>query len=201
MLKFKDQLLHNEVPVFTRLCMETPLNEALQLPPGACYLYVADGDNHALARVPALTATKGTAIISACGLTVGNIISENLKGYMETTIAHFSIDLLQVCFDNEKPELWEELTTPVTEYVVQTAASELVAFYFSHINQLFENKVAVTNQLLRLKLKELVLLLLQTESAGPVRQIVNSLFSEKTFTFKEVVDAHVLTRATVHNLA
>ena len=42
---------------------------------------------------------------------------------------------------------------------------------------------------------------MQTGNAEPIRQIVKSLFSERTFTFEEIVDAHILSAASVENLA
>ena len=172
-------------PVFTKLGIETPLKEDLALPSDACYLYIQEGDAQPLALNFTLSATKGTVILSTCGLTVGQMISQQFKGEMETIIIHFNRDVLSECFEGEKPALWEELQTPVNEYVVQTAASELVAFYFQGIDQLFYNKEAVTSSILKLKLKEIILLLLQTENGHEVQQIVKSLFSDRTFSFEE----------------
>ncbi len=201
MLKYKDQILHHGIPVFTKISIETPLNEDLDLPSGACYLHIDDGDGHSLAISPVLSATPGTTILSTCGLTVGSIISENLNGFMTTTIVHFNKELLQESFENEKPELWEELNSPINEYVVQQAANQLVSSYFKSLEPLFRNKAAISFQLLKLKLKEITLLLLQSENSESVRKIIKSLFSERTFSFKEMVDAHLYTRATVENLA
>ncbi len=201
MVVFKDQISYKDTPVFTKLRLETPLMEPLALPSDACYLHINDGDGHQLALVPRVDAIKSSTILSTCGLTVGNIISQNLKGKMETTIVHFNIDLLKECFENEKPNLWEEINTPINEYVVQSAANQLVAFYFSSIEQFFQNKEAVNDELIKLKLKEIVHLLLQSENSESVRKIINSLFSERTFSFKELVDAHICTSASVDNLA
>lgn len=201
MIKHQDQISLNGTPVFTVISLETPLQEALHLPSDACYLYIEKGSGQRLAKAGNILAKAGTVILSTCGLTVGKMISEQPKGIMDSIIVHLNRPLLQEIFENDKPTLWEELRTPVSQYVVQTAANELVNFYFEGIGRLFENKAAIRDTILKIKLKEIVLLLLQTDNAESIRQIIKSLFSERTFTFKELVDAHILSAASIENLA
>lgn len=201
MIKHQDQILLNGTPVFTIISLETPLQQALHLPSDACYLYIEKGSGQRLAKPGNILAKTGTVILSTCGLTVGTMISEQPKGVMDSIIVHLNRPLLQQIFEEDKPALWQELQVPVSQYVVQVAANELVNFYFEGIGRLFKNKAAVSDTILKLKLKEIVLLLLQTDNAESIRQIIKSLFSERTFTFKELVDAHILSAASIENLA
>ena len=181
--------------------METPLEEKLFLPADACYLYIEKGDGHSLEPSNRIKAAPGTAILSACGLTVGSMIASQPKGAMATTVIHFNREILNEIFENEKPQLWEELEAPISEYVIQNAADNLVKSYFDGLLLFFENKTAVSDTLLKLKLKEIIHLLLQTSNADNVRKIIKSLFSTRTFTFKELIDSHILTQASIENLA
>ena len=201
MIKQKDQILLHGVPVFTKIELETPVNEDLALPSDACYLHINEGDGHEMAKVPKVVALKGTTILSTCGITVGYMISENLRGAVDTTIVHFNSDVLKECFEGERPKLWEELNSPINEYVVQSATNYLIDAYFTGLEHLFSNKQAVSNSLLMLKLKEIIHLLLQSENPEPVKNIIKSLFSEKTFSFKEVVDAHLYKPISIENLS
>ena len=201
MIRYKDQISIKDVAVFTSIGIDNPLQEPLNLPADACYLYIEKGSGHTLLKPGNITATKGTVILSACGLTAGKMIADQPKGKMDTIIVHLNKKLLEEVFENEKPSLWEELRSPVNKYVVQTAASELVSFYFDGIRRMFENKAALSDTILKIKLKEIILLLLQSDNAEPFRQIIKSLFSERTFSFKDIVDAHVLSAASVENLA
>ena len=201
MIDHFDQIKLQGKPVFTQLQLSPPLEEPLALPSDACFLYITAGEGHTLYQPTRVMATPGTVILSTCGLTVGNMISHQPAGSLGTTIVHLNRDLLDLVFSGEKPELWEELQTPVNRYVVQAAASELVRFYFAGIDQLFRNQAALSETMLKLKLKEIILLLLQTESSEPIRQIVKSLFSERTFTFRELVDAHIFSPVGVDELA
>jgi AraC-like DNA-binding protein len=200
LIKHQEQITLDGLPVFTRISVETPLQAPLPLPSDACYLYIEAGEDRS-PQPNLITFTPGTVILSTCGLTLGKMIGAQPSGSMDSIIVHLKRELLELVFAGEKPALWEELKTPVNQYVVQTAADELVRNYFNGIGQLFHNKAALTHFILKLKLKEIVLLLLQTDDSESVRQIVKSLFSERIFTFKELVDAHIFTSASLENLA
>ena len=130
MIKHYEQILLSNHPLFTKICVETPLKDGLPLPSDACYLYIVDGDGHYLYKPNEIVATPGNVILSSCGLTIGKMIAEQPKGFIASIIVHFNRELLQIVFEGEKPSLWNELETPVNQYVVQTASSELIKFYF-----------------------------------------------------------------------
>lgn len=201
MIKEQHQILLLNTPLFSKISIDTPLNTSLQLPADACYTYILQGDKQVFSQKENITATSGQVILSLCGLTMGKMLSDLPKGSIYSIIVHFNPKLLKFVFEGEKPAIWKELEKPVTEYVVQSAANALVTHYFNGIINLFDNKEAATDQILKLKLKELILLLLQTNNAENVRQIMNSLFSDKTFSFKELVDAYIFKPVNIENLA
>jgi len=200
MIKYQETILLFGQPLFTKVSMETPMRDTLPLPTGACYAYIVKGDGQKLSPSDTLTATPGQAILSLCNITLGRMISDQPRGSVESIVIHLGQELLQQVYEGDKPQLWEELERPVTQYVVHSAASNLVTYYFEGIAQLFRNQAALTEDLLTLKLKEFVLLLFQTDNAD-ARQIIRSLFSDHTFSFQELVDAHIQSNPSIENLA
>ena len=201
MIKHHEHISLLNLPLFTKISFSTPMDQALPLPADACYTYIIEADGQIFSEAKGITATSGQVILSLCGLTLGNILSHQPKGAISSVIVHFNPELLKYVFEGAPPSLWEELESPVTQYVVQTAADEFVKHYFDGVLQFFENRTALTDNILKLKLKEIILLLLRSDKAGSIRQIVKSLFSNRTFAFKELVDAHISSGATVENLA
>jgi hypothetical protein len=201
MIKQKQQISLFDYPLFSMINMDTPSDEGLNLPSDACVAYILEGDGQTFSEAESISAKPEEAIVSYCGLTLGGLLSELPEGSIHTVMVHFNRDVLNKVFEGEKPELWEELQTPVTRYVVQTAANELLRHYFNSIVLLFENHAAVTEHILKLRLKEIILLLLQSDNSEYVRQIVRSLFSERAFSFKELVEAHIENTEAIENLA
>jgi hypothetical protein len=101
------------------------MKEPLPLPSEACYLYITDGDGQTFSETENIVANTDQVILSLFGLTAGEMVSEQPVGSIDSIIVHFSQPILRGVFEEEKPELWEELESPVTQYVVQSAADEL----------------------------------------------------------------------------
>ncbi len=201
MITYHDTITLYNLPLFTRVSLITPTTEVLSLPSEACYAYIVNGDGQSLSKPNDITAKPGQVILSLCGFTVGKMITEQGEGSIDSIVVHFNKEQLEHVFKGDKPKLWKELEKPVTQYVVQSAASTLIKFYFDGITQLFKNKAALTNHILALKLKEIILLLLQTENSESIRQIMYSLFSDRVFTFKETIDAYIQLPVSIDDLA
>lgn len=201
MIAAKETISLSGFPLFTKLKLETPLVGELNLPSQACYVYIVAGSGQKLVPSENGTARSGQVILSLCGLTAGKMLSQQTRGSIKSIIVHFDRELLRLVFEGAKPTLWKELEIPVTQYVVQSAAGQLVKSYFEGIARLFDHSKALTDTLLKLKLQEIILLLLQTDNGENVRNIIKSLFSERTFTFRELVNAHIFTSATIEDLA
>jgi len=197
----KESISLFDYPLFSIVKMETPSSESPNLPSDACVAYIVNGDGQTLSQSESISAIPDQSIVSFCGLTLGTMMSRLPKGNIHTLLVHFNRSVLSKVFEGEKPKLWEELEKPVTKFVVQTETNELISHYFSTIRVLFENQGAISESILKLKLKEIILLLLQSENSEYVRQIIKSLFSEKKFSFKELVDSHIENTDSLENLA
>jgi len=189
------------LPVFSLVTLITPHPVDIPLPAEACVAFVSKGDGHNLFLQNTITANPGSIIVSTCGRTVGHMVAKQEAGKISTIIAHFHHEQLENIYKNSKPKLWKELEKPVAKFVVQEAASNLILKYFESIGSFFSNKDAITDEILALKIQELILLLLQSESSMEIRLIVNSLFSNKEFTFKELVDTYIFMPFSIEGLA
>jgi AraC-like DNA-binding protein len=59
----------------------------------------------------------------------------------------------------------------------------------------------VNEEILILKLKEIILLLSQTSNAEAIQIILSQLFSPTTYTFKQIIEAHLFSQLTIEELA
>ncbi|WP_299801318.1 AraC family transcriptional regulator [uncultured Maribacter sp.] len=203
MINYHQSIELSGLPLFSWLTFRTPLgeDEALPIPSEACYAYIIKGDNHLFHKEAEIYARKGHVILSLCGKTMGQIVNEQEEGHVNSIIIHFHPKQLKKLYDSTKPPFWEEIESPVSQYIVQTAATNLVSSYFEGIKHLFQNKEAITEEILILKLKEIILILLQTKSSPEIINIIRSLLSERVFSFKEVVDAHICLPVSIQDLA
>lgn len=189
-----------EKPLFTWYELLTPIEGGFDLPAESCFAYILEGDEQDLTKSGFL-ATKGTVILSLCGKTVGRSLSTIGPGKLSAIVVHFNREVLQKVFDGQKPKFWKELNHPLKKDTSQEDATALVRAYFSCIATFFEHKNVLSEEILVVKLKEIILLLLQTEESSNLNIIIRSLFSDKTFSFREVIDSNMYEPLDLQRLA
>ena len=197
--KFK-QILLFEKPLFTWYELLTPKEGGFDLPAESCFAYILEGDEQDLTKSGFL-ATKGTVILSLCGKTVGRSLSTLESGRLSAIVVHFNREVLQKVFDRQKPKFWKELDHPLKKDTSQEDATALVKAYFLSIAKFFDHKNALSEEILAVKLKEIILLLLQSEESSNLNIILRSLFSDKTFSFREVIDSNLYEPLDLQRLA
>ncbi|PKH52050.1 hypothetical protein CXF68_15710 [Tenacibaculum sp. Bg11-29] len=195
-----NQILLYEKPLFTWYELLTPIEGGFDLPAESCFAYILEGDEQDLTKSGFL-ATKGTVILSLCGKTVDRSLSTIESGRLSAIVVHFNREVLQKVFDGQKPKFWKELDHPLKKDTSQEDATALVKAYFSYIAKFFEHKNVLSEEILVLKLKEIILLLLQTDEPSNLNIIIRSLFSDKTFSFREVIDSNLYEPLDLQRLA
>lgn len=195
-----NQILLFEKPLFSWYQLSLPIEKELDLPAESCFAYILEGDNQDITN-SGLLAKKGTVILSLCGKTVGHFFSQREIGFLSTIIVHFDRDVLKKVFNYEKPKFWKELEHPLKKDISQQDASALVSSYFLNVSNFFNHKNALNEDILSAKLQEIVLLLLQTRESSDLNAIARSLFSDRIFSFEEVIEANLYEPLNLNRLA
>ena len=79
--------------------------------------------------------------------------------------------------------------------------NKLLDEYVFGLLNFFENPELVSEDLLKVKLNELLVMLIQSGNKPEVLGILNHLFEKKTFEFKEVIKAHICSPISINDLA
>lgn len=195
-----NQILLFEKPLFSWYQLPLLTMGEIKLPTESCFAYILEGNNQDVTGSGFL-AKKGTVILSLCGKTVGHFLSKRETGHLITIVVHFDRDILKKVFNNEKPKFWKEIESPLKKDSSQQSASALVSSYFLNISNFFNHKNALSEDILSIKLKEIVLLLLQTQESSDLNTIVRSLFSDRIFSFEQVIEANLYEPLNLNRLA
>ena len=127
--------------------------------------------------------------------------SSTSKEY-EAVAVHFHPDVLKKIYENDLPKFLQQTKKVSTNTnLVKINTSPLFEKYIDGVLFYFENPDLVTEELLVLKLKELILLLNQTKDAPKMQQILSELFSPAIYSFKQIIDAHIFSDLSLEDLA
>lgn len=89
----------------------------------------------------------------------------------------------------------------MTANSVMVSANALIEQYIQSVLFYVEHQEFINEELIVLKLKELIAILLQSEGSPKVIEIMSNLFEKRTFEFREIIKSHIFSPLSIHDLA
>ncbi len=176
--------------------MHTPMPEN-----EAGFVYILKGSCVSYSETDELNIATNQAVLAKCGnSTFRTLIYGGSPEYSAISV-RFHKDVLEKLYNDSPSPFFKKSERPLTVNSVLIESNELISQFAKSLIYYFDNKELLTEELLVLKLKELIVLLLQTENAPKVLEIMNNLFERKTFEFKEVIKAHICSSVNINELA
>lgn len=200
-------LEHRTINLFEKKVFETavvtpPYKSVNRLDNEACFLYVLQGSNDHYSEEGRLEYEKGEGVLMKCGNFMFNVSPDEVTGKGGIVAIHFYPEVLKKIYENDVPDfLKNKDQLPFRANMALVKSSKLIHKYIEGLLFYFENPTLVTEELMVLKFKEIILLLLNTEEAPAIIEIMHNLFSPRTFSFKETIEAHILSPLSITDLA
>ncbi|EAY30083.1 transcriptional regulator, AraC family protein [Microscilla marina ATCC 23134] len=187
--------------VFERATLRAPFKKKLTLYKKACFLYITRGACHAFAPDVVVKAEEKEAVLMKCGHYTGRFLGESPHTEYQAIAVHFYPEVLNKVYEYTLPDC---LTTPPhlnKQSMAKLPSGTGIERYMGSIAACFENFDEANQELMALKLKELVTVLSATQHAPEVRAVLSNLFVPTSFTFQELVAANLYTNITLQELA
>lgn len=185
-----------------KVVLKPPFEFAFPVAEQACFLYMLRGameyqfDDEKV-EIPASYSLFLNCIHS--GKQVNNPASSE-NG--EIVIVTFHPDTLKKIYEKELPALLQKPQNAVSNQSGERVNNDfLIQKYIEGLLFYFKNPSLVNDDILILKLKEIILLLSQTSNAGSIQVILSQLFSPATYTFKQIIEANIFSQASLEELA
>lgn len=185
-----------------KVVVEPPFDFAFPVAEQACFLYMFQGEMQYSFDEEEINIPTNYSLFLNCIHSGKQIHHTHSNKNGEIVIVTFHPDILKKIYEKELPQL---LQTP--RHVVSNLSTEkinndfLIQKYIEGLLFYFENPSLVNDDILILKLKEIILLLAQTQNAEAIQVILSQLFSPTTYTFKQIIEANIFLQVSVEDLA
>ncbi|MCG8326594.1 MAG: AraC family transcriptional regulator [Chitinophagales bacterium] len=187
--------------IFEKAIIEPPFRLSAQMPNEACFYYVVRGTTKVIAPTETIRRDTDEGLVMQCGNYLNDYLAHEEGGYCEAIAVHFYPEVLKMIYDKEVPDFLREVKKVKPFGYEKLKATALIKNYIENLQFYFDNPELVSEELLKLKLKELILLLAKTNNAEALHHMISSLFSEREFSFKEVVEANIYNNLSLEELA
>lgn len=180
--------------------LEPPFEFSFPVAEQACFLYMLKGKTQFQFGDGCINIPTNHALLLNC-INSGNQLSHLNNSNGEIVIVTFHPDILRKIYERELPLIFEKSDKIANQLSGKVNNDFLIQKYIEGLLFYFENPSLVNEEILVLKLKEIVLLLSQTQDAEIVRVILSQLFSPATYTFKQIIEANLFSQVSVEELA
>jgi AraC-like DNA-binding protein len=163
----------------------------------SCYLFLSKGYFNLRTPDKVLEFRQGDGLLAKCG----NYFIESHTGApaepLEVVAAYFHPSIVKpffpgdLTFNNFKPD-FDASKFP---------SNDLLRFFIESIDFLLENPSFCSEELVAIKLKELLLLLTRTDNAPSIHQFIASLFKPYEYDFRETIHQNALSNLSLSELA
>lgn len=195
------------IPLYEKpLFMLNEIDELIQLPAPmpeneAAFVYILEGKCSYFSEIENLELTKGQAVLakSGDGFFKTHLLDNNPT--FKVISIRFHRDVIEKIYQNDPSPFYKNAHLPLTSNSVMVDTDDLMEQFGNSLLTYFNHTKPIADELLILKLKEFIALLLQSEKATKVKEIMCNLFEEKTFEFKEIIKAHLFSPLSIEDFA
>lgn len=168
----------------------------------ACLAYIQEGKQEIYSPTQKIQATDKESILMKCGNYIANFRDVAPTAQFKSVVFHLDPEAIKKAFDNKDLDfLRVDKSQVARDPALKMAQNELLDSFVSSMMPYFDNPQMAKDELLLLKLKELVYILSDFGNNPVVNQIIGTLYSPEEIAFDEIISANLYNNLSVGELA
>jgi hypothetical protein len=163
--------------VIEKIIITTPFRLGATFQNEACFIYCKNGKTILSTPIEKLEIVPTESVLLNCSNYFVDFIQKTLLDTIEVYAVHLYPDLLKEIYKDTMPQFPKHKAAG--EYAKKIASQGIINHFIDSLVFYFEHPDLVNPELLVLKIKELILLLLQSDNAVTIQELVSNLFSPR----------------------
>jgi len=184
-----------------KVVLKPPFEFTFPVAEQACFLYMRKGNLQYQSDDDQIHIPTHHSLLLNCTHSGKQVHHTHANTHGEIVIVTFHPDILKKIYEHELPLLLQPSNHVTNQLAGKINNDFLIQKYIEGLLFYFENPSLVNEEILILKLKEIILLLSQTPDAATIRVVLSQLFSPTTYTFKQLIETHLFSQISVEELA
>lgn len=199
MVKNRQHIDLNGKTIIEKLTVLPPLRQNPVFQDEACFLYFNEGGSHILAPTEKITIKEHESILLKCGTYFADLFQNSTSGICEVCVIHLFPEILEKIFKEEITFFVKQQKS--SKYTHSLSQKNVIDHFIASLNFYFDNPEMAEEEILYLKIKELVLLLLYTEAAETILELYSYLFTPQKASIADVVESHLYSNLSLEQMA
>jgi AraC family transcriptional regulator, exoenzyme S synthesis regulatory protein ExsA len=182
-----------------KMIIQAPFRFATNFPDEACFIYFLEGKTKINSPQEQKWVEPGESVLLKCGSYFSDFLKYNTADRYEILVFHLYPDILRKIYADEVPVFIKPSENK--SFIHKVAPNDVIQKFIESLYFYFENPQLVSEELLKLKMKELILLLVQTKNAESIISLFSDLFTPRNLSLKEVINNHLFSDLSIADLA
>lgn len=182
-----------------KVSVRTPFRLEVIFQNEGCFLYVSGSSPFFNAPDQRVQLSSMESVLLKCGSYVVDWLKSAGESVTLVYAVHLYPDILKSIYRNELPRFILEKNKK--EFIRKIIPENTISKFIESLDFYFGNPGLVTEELLELKVKELILILIQTKNADSVLELISGLFTKRKASLREVINTHLYSGLSVSKLA
>lgn len=199
-LKHEHFDLKNKI-ILQRVVFQPPLKIDGSMHDEACFLHIRKGNSRLYTPNNQYDIQSKDNLVMKCGSYLNNWLVNEDNSPNEAIAIHFYPEVLQLVFEDQLPQLFLSDAPNTTAVLEKVTMDTMITNYIDSLLFYFDNPSLVTDELIKLKTKEIILLLINGNQAEQIRAILRNAFEPQQYEFKEIIQAHLFENLSLQDLA
>lgn len=191
--KYQDKILVEKIKISTPFRYEAIFQNS------GCFIYFKEKGPKLRSSEINVQVKNQEAILLKCGSHFIDLLKETDDERVEVIVVHLYPEVLKKLYVGELPKIIEKRSNSKQSQVI--ASNDIISRFIDSLDFYFQNPSLVNDDLLELKIKELVLLLIQSNYVSSILELVSDLYSSKSVRVKEVIHLHLYSNLNLEQLA
>lgn len=187
--------------VIGRAMFEPPFKAHSPLENEARFVSVINGNSKLFVPNNTLALQASDSVMMKCDNFVNHWQANENGEWSEVLIVQLYPEVLSYIYDNKIPDMFSVKAKAQPSPVEKIPPNNMLTNYLESLRFYFDNPSYVNDDMIKLKVRELILILVNSDTTGKVKAILGDLFQTNEYDFKEIVHAHLYEDLSVEDLA
>ncbi|MEM0932663.1 MAG: AraC family transcriptional regulator [Bacteroidota bacterium] len=179
-----------ETRVFEKVVFKPPFKPSVTFEQEACFIYSVAGEGMLYGGKEKGTITSKESILMKCGSFVNHWKSAGNNEFCEIIAIHVTPGILDFIYEDGVPDFLRSKNVLNHQVFTKIPQKTIIDEYIKGLLFYFENPELINDDLIVLKLKELILLLHTIDYPG-IRELLNGLFDPVVLNFKAIIQSQL----------
>lgn len=187
--------------VFGRNVFKPPFKVSDALINEARIVYVVKGNARLYSANQYYDLTDDDLLIMKSDNFINNWLANENEELNYLIVFQLRSDFLNFLYEDQLPTWFKKTQEQPPASVHKISGNTMIAAFIQNLKTYLDNPMHLTEEVIKIKMKELISLLVQVDGSGSVKAMLSHLFTSTDYSFKEVVQNNLFEDLNLDDLA